>query len=166
MAQNSKTTIPYNQFQFKDISISIDGNPVALLEGITYEVNQPKTPVYKGGKVAALQTENTDITGIITMQPSELRKYMWYFSNHSEAKRDGLEFNMSQFLDQYFTVIAHYGRRDVTSQYEFKSVTETFVNCKFHSTSMSALQGQGVIPVEMAFTCCEMNSSFVKGSGS
>lgn len=155
----AQTTIPYNQFQFKDLQVSIGGNKAALLESITYEVSQPKTPIYSKGKTVALQTENTDINGVVSMMPSEVHKYMKYFADEIT----GLDFNLSKFVDQYFEIIAYYSRTDVTSKYEFASVTETFKNCKFHTVSMSALQGEGLTPVELPFTCCEMTSKYKMG---
>lgn len=148
----------YNQFDFKDIRVKINDNEVALLEEVTYSISQPKTPVYNCGKVVALQTGNETITGSITILQTELYKFKRFFD--LDYSKQG---KVSEFLNTYFTIIVTYSRNH-TSEYEFKTVVDTFENCKLEGFEISNSQGMGGSAVTLPFICCGMKSTYTKGS--
>ena len=154
-------TKTYNQFDFKDITITINGNEVALLEEVTHTVDQPKIPVYSKGKVVAIQTGNTTITGSLTIKHTELLKYQRYFYEDGTIPSAS---KMDDFLNNYFTIVKKYQREGVTNPAEFQWVTDTFENCKFQSTSIANMQGGTGADVTLDFIACNLTTTYLKGA--
>ena len=149
------TSLSYNQFDFKDIRVKFDNKDIALLEEVTYSISQPKTPVYSCGKVVALQTGNETITGSLTILQTELYKIKEVFKDPNQK--------ISPFLNTYFNIIVTYNRKDAVSG-EYKTVVDTFKNCKLEGFEISNSQGMGGSAVTLPFICCGITSTYDKVS--